>query len=65
MAVGKIRLLKSPAGSPILFIPKADGMLLLCVDYRGLNKIMIKDRTPLPLMTELTEQVAVNPGLID
>ena len=58
MAVGKIRLLKSPAGSPILFVPKADGTLRLCVDYRGLNKIMVKDRTPLPLMTELREQVA-------
>ena len=53
MAVGKIRLSKSPAGSPILFVPKADGTLRLCVDYRGLNKITVKDRTPLPLMTEL------------
>ena len=58
MAVGKIRLSKSPAGSPILFVRKADGMLCLCVDYRGLNKITVKDRTPLPLMTELREQVA-------
>ena len=58
MAEGKIRLSKSPAGSPILFTPKADGTLRLCVDYRGLNKITVKDRTPLPLMTELREQVA-------
>ena len=58
MAVGKIRLSKSPAGSPILFVPKADGTLRLCVDYRGLNKITVKDRTPLPLMTELRAQVA-------
>ena len=58
MAVGKIRLSKSPAASPILFVPKADGPLRLCMDYRGLNKIMVKDRTPLPLMTELREQVA-------
>ena len=58
MAAGKIRLSKSPAGSPILFTPKADGTLRLCVDYRGLNKITVKDRTPLPLMTELREQVA-------
>ena len=33
-------------------------MLRSCVDYRGVNKIMVKDRTPLPLMTELREQVA-------
>ena len=58
MAEGKIRLSKSSAGSPILFTPKADGTLRLCVDYRGLNKITVKDRTPLPLMTELREQVA-------
>ena len=58
MAIGKIRLSKSPAGSPILFVPKVDGTLCLCVDYQGLNKIMVKDRTPLPLMMELREQVA-------
>jgi hypothetical protein len=32
--------------------------LRLCVDYRGLNKVTIKDRTPLPLMTELRERLA-------
>ena len=58
LAAGKIRVSKSPASSPILFVPKADNMLRLCVDYRGLNKITIKDRTPLPVMTELREQVA-------
>ena len=58
MEVGKIRFSKSQTGSPILFIPKADGTLRLCVEYRGLNKITVKDRTPLPLMTELREQVA-------
>ena len=58
MAVGKSRLSKSPAGSPILFIPKVDGSLCLCVDYRGLNMITVKDRTSLPLMTELRKQVA-------
>ena len=54
---GKIRRSTSSAGSPIIFIPKSDGSLRLCVDYRGLNKITIKDRTPLPLMTELRERV--------
>ncbi len=39
----------SPAGGPILFVPKKDGGLRLCVDYRGLNKITIPNRTPLPL----------------
>ena len=57
LAHGKIRRSTSSAGSPIIFIPKSDGSLRLCVDYRGLNKITIKDRTPLPLMTELRERV--------
>ena len=58
LAAGKIRISKSSAGSPILFVPKADGTLRLCVDYRGQNKITVEDRTPLPLMTKLMEQVA-------
>ena len=58
MAVPKIRLLKSRARSPILFVPKVYGTLHLCVDYCGLNKIIVKDRTPFPLMTELREQLA-------
>ena len=58
LAAGKIRISKSSAGIHILFVPKIDGTLRLCVDYRGRNKITVKDRTPLPLMTELREQVA-------
>ena len=55
---GKIRPSSSPAGSPILFVPKAGGRgLRLCVDYRDLNKITVKDRTPLPIMDQLAEQV--------
>jgi hypothetical protein len=56
---GKIRPSSSPAGSPVLFVPKPGGRgLRLCVDYRGLNKITVKDRTPLPIMDQLAEQVA-------
>jgi hypothetical protein len=55
---GKVRRSNSSAGAPIIFVPKKDGSLRLCVDYRGLNKVTIKDRTPLPLMTELTERLA-------
>jgi Reverse transcriptase (RNA-dependent DNA polymerase) len=42
----------SPAASPILFVNKPDGSLRLCIDYRGLNEITIKDRYPLPLIHE-------------
>ncbi|KAJ1038221.1 hypothetical protein NDA10_006570 [Ustilago hordei] len=49
---GFIRPSKSPAQSPVLFIPKKDGGLRLCVDYRGLNEITVKNRAPLPLIEE-------------
>ena len=45
---GTIRALKSPAGHRVLFVPKKDGSLRLCVDYQPLNTITIKDRHPLP-----------------
>jgi len=50
---GKIRRSSSPIGAPILFVLKPDGTLRLCVDYRELNKITIKNKYPLPLMSEL------------
>ncbi|KAJ1028332.1 hypothetical protein NDA18_002996 [Ustilago nuda] len=49
---GFIRPSKSPARSPMLFVPKKDGGLRLCVDYQGLNEITVKNRTPLPLIEE-------------
>jgi hypothetical protein len=55
---GRIRESKSPAGAPILFVPKADGGLRLCVDYRGLNKVSVKNRYPLPLISEILDRLA-------
>ena len=55
---GKISESKSPAGAPILFVPKPDGSIRLCVDYRQLNKLTIANKYPLPLMTELRDRVA-------
>jgi len=54
---GKISPSKSPAGAPILFVPKPDGRLRLVVNYRGLNKVTIHNAYPIPLMTELRDQV--------
>jgi hypothetical protein len=49
---GFIRPSSSPVASPVLFVKKPDGGLRLCVDYRALNAITVKDRYPLPLTTE-------------
>jgi len=54
---GKISPSKSPAGAPILFVPKPDRRLRLVVDYRGLNKVIVHNKYPIPLMTELRDQV--------
>ena len=57
LASGKIVRSTSPAAAPILFVPKSDGTLRLYIDYRGLNKITIKNRYPLPLMNELRDRL--------
>lgn len=54
---GWIRRSISPAGAPILFAPKKDGALRLCVDYHGLNKVTVRNRTPLPLITETLDRL--------
>jgi len=56
-AKGWIRPSTSPAGAPILFVPKKGGKLRLCVDYRALNQLTRKDRTPLPLMSEILDRL--------
>ena len=53
VAAGKIQRSKSVAGAPILLVRKANGEFRLCVDYRGLNKVTLKNRYPIPLMSEL------------
>ena len=40
-----------------MFVPKKDRGLRLCVDYRGLNKVTIKNRTPLPLISETLDRL--------
>jgi hypothetical protein len=58
LRTGKIQRSTSSASSPILFVPKPHGRgLRLCVDYRGLNRITIANRYPLPLMTELQDRI--------
>ena len=57
LANGFIRPSKSPAGAPILFDQKSDGSLRLCVDYRGLNNLKIRNRYPLPLIGESLDRL--------
>src|SRR5437588_2822283 len=57
LADGKIVRSTLSAAAPILFVPKPDGTLWLCIDYCGLNKIMIKNHYPLPLMYELWDRL--------
>ena len=52
LAKGFIRHSSSPAGAPVLFVKKADGLLRFSVDYRGLNEMTIKNWYPLPLIQE-------------
>jgi hypothetical protein len=55
---GFIRPSKSPYASPVLFVKKSDGSLRLCIDYRALNKITIKNKYPLPRIEELFDRLA-------
>ena len=55
---GYIRPSSSPVASPVLFVKKPSGGLRLCVDYRKLNEVTIKDRTTLPLTDESFARLA-------
>jgi hypothetical protein len=54
---GNIWPSKSPAGHGVLFVPKKGGELRLCMDYRLLNNIMIKDRYLLPLIQDIQDKL--------
>lgn len=55
---GFIRPIKSPYGTPVLFVRKKDGSARMCMDYRALNKITIRNRYPVPLVDDLLDQLA-------
>ena len=48
----------SPWGAPILFVRKKDGSLRLCIDYRELNQVTMKNKYPLPRIDDLLDQLA-------
>ena len=57
MEHGFIRPSKSPYGAPVLFVKKKDGSLRMCIDYRALNKITVKNKYPLPRIDELLDRL--------
>ena len=50
---GYIKPTVCPWGAPVLFVKKKDGTLRLCIDYRHLNKVTIKNKYPLPRINDM------------
>jgi len=57
LCTGQIQPSKSPIAAPVFFIKKKDGSLQLVQDYRALNIVTVKNRYPLPLISELISQL--------
>ncbi|KAI0992119.1 hypothetical protein K3495_g16067, partial [Podosphaera aphanis] len=58
LSKGFIRISRSPAAAPVLFVKKPNGDLRFCIDYRGLNAISVKNRHALPLISETLSQLS-------
>ena len=54
---GYVRPSTSPWGAPVLFVKKKDGSMRMCVDYRSLNEVTIKNKYPLPRIDDLFDQL--------
>jgi hypothetical protein len=54
---GFIHPISSPWGAPVIFVPKKDGTQRLCMDYRALNEVTIKNKYPLPRIDDLFVQL--------
>ncbi len=56
-AHNKIRDSKSPAGAGVFFVPKKDNTKRLCVDYRSLNELTVRNSFPIPLISDLKDRL--------
>ena len=57
LSKGFIRPSVSPWGAPVLFVKKKDGTMRMCIDYRQLNKVTVKNKYPFPHIDDLFDQL--------
>lgn len=58
LEAGYIQPSKAPYGAPVLFQKRQDGSMRMCVDYRALNKVTIKNKYPVPLVEDLFDRLS-------